>query len=58
MDRGAWRGRKESDTTEGLKSSENFQAQTHTVCGSQNITGKILGGQANQIRQYQKCNKL
>ena len=51
MDRGAWRGRKESDTTEGLKSSENFQAQTHTVCGSQNITGKILGGQANQIRQ-------
>ena len=41
----------ESDTTEGLNSSKHFQAQTHTVYGSQNITGKISCGQANQIRQ-------
>ena len=51
MDRGAWQGRKESDTTEGLNSRKHFQAQTHTVYGSQNTTGKILCGQANRIRQ-------
>ena len=50
-DRGAWQGRKESDTTEGLNSRKHFQAQTHTVYGSQNTTGKILCGQANRIRQ-------